>query len=46
LKDAFSKFGRNITDQEIQEIMKQHDKDKDQQIDLPEFKMMMLGENK
>jgi Ca2+-binding EF-hand superfamily protein len=44
LKDAFSKFGREITDEEIEEIMKAHDKDKDQQIDLNEFKQMMLGE--
>ena len=44
LKDAFSKFGRSISQREIEQIMKEHDKDGDQQIDFNEFKEMMLGE--
>ncbi len=27
IKDAFSKFGREVTDAEIEEIMLQHDED-------------------
>jgi Ca2+-binding EF-hand superfamily protein len=44
LRDAFSKFGKRITDEEIDEIMRAHDKDKNKMIDFNEFKIMMLGD--
>ena len=44
LKQAFSKFGREITDAEIQEILKEHDVAGDGAISLSEFKKMMLGQ--
>ena len=44
IKDAFSKFGREISDQEVKEIMAAHDLDGGQTISLDEFQAMMLGE--
>ena len=44
LKDSFSKFGRDLTDHEIEQIMAAHDTDKDRSIDFQEFKLMMTGE--
>jgi calcium-dependent protein kinase len=44
LKDSFSKFGRELTDHEIEQIMAAHDTDKDRSIDFQEFKLMMTGE--
>ena len=43
IKASFEKFGRDITDEEIDEIIKQHDKDGNNAIDLEEFKVMMLA---
>jgi len=43
LKQAFSKFGREISDEDIKTIMKEHDVAGDGAISLPEFKKMMLG---
>jgi Ca2+-binding EF-hand superfamily protein len=43
LKDAFSKFGKEISDQEVKIIMQQHDADGGKTISLDEFKAMMLG---
>jgi Ca2+-binding EF-hand superfamily protein len=46
LKDAFTKFGREITNAEIEQVMKEHDRDGNQQIDFSEFKTMMMGDFK
>ena len=43
LKIAFSKFGREITDEDMDEAMKKHDKKKNDQIDFQEFKDMLEG---
>jgi Ca2+-binding EF-hand superfamily protein len=43
IKDAFSKFGKKITDKDIQTIMDQHDADGGKSIDFEEFKSMMMG---
>ena len=43
LKDAFSKFGKEISDQEVKIIMQQHDADGGKTISFDEFKAMMLG---
>ena len=42
LKDAFSKFNRDITDHEIQDIIKHHDIDKNGVIKFHEFEKMMM----
>lgn len=44
LKDAFSKLGHNMTDQEVEEIMNEHDVDNDHQITFDEFKKMILDD--
>ena len=43
LKQAFTKFGRNITDKEVDTIMREHDVDNEGTIDVDEFKQMMKG---
>ena len=42
LKSAFTKFGRVIADQDVEEIMKMHDGDNNNSIDITEFKAMMM----
>ena len=42
LKDGFSKFNRDITDEEIQDIMKKHDIEKNGVIKQHEFEQMMM----
>ena len=42
IKDAMTKLGREIPDQEIQLIMKKHDLSGDQKIQFDEFRKMML----
>jgi len=37
LKDAFSKFGKEATDEEIEQVMKAHDLDGGKTISLEEF---------
>lgn len=44
LKLAFSKYGRLITDEEIDNIMKMHDKKHTDVIDFTEFKTMILDD--
>jgi|TARA_B110001450_G_C17483089_1_gene425068 Ca2+-binding EF-hand superfamily protein len=41
LKDAFSKFGKEVSDDEIEQIMKAHDIDGGKTISLEEFTEMM-----
>lgn len=41
LKHAFSKFGRSVTQAEIDNIMNEHDLDKEGTVDMEEFKKMM-----
>ena len=43
LKVAFSKFGRDLSKSEIDEIFARHDKDNNKVIDYDEFKAMMTG---
>ena len=42
IKDSFSKLGRKIDDEDIKLILKEHDLDEDEIIDIHEFKNMML----
>jgi calcium-dependent protein kinase len=44
LKLAFSKYGRLITNEEIDNIMKEHDKKHTDAIDFQEFKTMVLDD--
>jgi Ca2+-binding EF-hand superfamily protein len=44
LKDAFSKFGKEVTDADIKAIMLAHDIDGGNSISLDEFTKMMLPE--
>ena len=39
---TFSKFGRDITDEEIKHALEQHDKSNEDAISFDEFKAMML----
>ena len=41
LKLAFSKFGREISNDDISNIMKEHDLDGEGTVDMEEFKKMM-----
>ena len=41
MKVAFSKYGREITDDEIINVLKQHDKAQNDRIDFTEFKQML-----
>ena len=43
IKVAFTKFGRDLPDDEVHKILKQHDADQNEEIDLEEFKSMMLA---
>lgn len=45
IKNAFTKLGKSISDDEIKVIMAQHDTDKDGVISLTEFESMLLGCN-
>lgn len=45
IKNAFTKLGKSVTDDEIRVIMQQHDTDKDGVISLAEFESMLLGCN-
>lgn len=43
LKQAFSKYGREISDKDIDDILQKHDIAGDQAISFEEFKIMILG---
>jgi len=43
IKDAFSKFGKEVTEDEVKEIMKAHDLDGGNTISMEEFQVMMMG---
>lgn len=43
LKQAFSKYGRNITDDDINDILQKHDIAGDKAISLEEFKILILS---
>ena len=43
IKNAFTKFGRELSDEEVEQIMKEHDVDGNQYLDKAEFKNMMIG---
>lgn len=45
IKDAMTKMGREISDEEINEIMRKHDSSGDQAISLDEFKKMIMEDN-
>lgn len=42
IKDAFSKLGREISEEDIKKIFKEHDLDEDEFVSFEEFKNMML----
>lgn len=44
LKLAFTKFGKKLSNQEMDDLMAAHDEDKDGTISFEEFKKMMLQE--
>lgn len=44
IKDAFSKMGREISDEDINDIYSRHDFDGDRAICIQEFKMIMLDQ--
>ena len=39
---TFSKFGRDITNEEIKQVIKEHDQNNEQAINFEEFKKMMI----
>jgi Ca2+-binding EF-hand superfamily protein len=43
IKDAFSKFGKEVSDEEVKQIMLAHDLDGGNTISLDEFQKMMLN---
>ena len=43
IKDAFTKLGKDVTDEDIKTIMMMHDENGDGKISLEEFKNMLLG---
>ena len=43
IKDAFSKFGKEVSDDEMDQIMEAHDLDGGKTISIEEFKIMMMG---
>jgi Ca2+-binding EF-hand superfamily protein len=45
IKDAMTKMGREISDEEINEIMRKHDSSGDQAISLDEFKKMIMDDS-
>ena len=45
IRDAMTKMGREISDEEINEIMRKHDSSGDQAISLDEFKKMIMDDN-
>jgi calcium-dependent protein kinase len=46
LKEAFLKFERSLSIEELDEIMDKHDKAKDGEISYDEFKLMLFGDTK
>lgn len=42
LRDAFTKLGHNLTEDEVNEILNEHDIDHDHEMDFEEFKIMIL----
>lgn len=45
IKEAMTKMGREISDEEINEIMRMHDSSGDQAISLDEFKKMIMDDS-
>ena len=45
IKDAMAKIGRDISDEEISEIMRRHDISGDKKLSFDEFKKMILEDN-
>ena len=45
IKDAMAKIGRDISDDEIAEIMRRHDISGDKKLSFDEFKKMILEDN-
>jgi Ca2+-binding EF-hand superfamily protein len=45
IRDAMTKMGREISEEEINEIMRKHDSSGDQAISLDEFKKMIMDDN-
>lgn len=44
IRDAMTKMGREISEEEINEIMRKHDSSGDQAISLDEFKKMIMDD--
>jgi len=44
LKNAFTKFGKNVTEQELKQMMKDHDLDGNKSLSKDEFKEMVVTE--
>lgn len=43
IRDAMKNLGREISNEELEQVMKLHDKDGDRKLQFDEFKLMMLG---
>ena len=43
IRDAMRNLGKEISDDDLEQIMKMHDLSGDKKLQLNEFKMMMLG---
>ena len=43
IQEAFSKFGKEVTNEEIKQILEAHDLDGGKTISLEEFQVMMMG---
>lgn len=46
IKDAFTKLGREMSDKDVDQIIREHDIAGDKQISFEEFKIMMTKELK
>lgn len=43
IRDAMRNLGREISNEELEQVMKQHDLSGDRKLQFDEFKLMMLG---
>ena len=44
IRDAMTKLGRDVSDEDLDEIMKKHDISGDRALSFDEFKKMMMNE--
>ena len=44
IRDAMTKLGKEISDEELEQVMQIHDSNSDKKLSFDEFKAMMLGQ--